>query len=663
MPRYFKESIDMGGRKFLISILILFTLLFVLSVGIIHSQIPVTRSTEKVVIRGRSYYIHKVEKGQTAFSIARAYFITVEMLHSENPDALYGLKEGQILKIPVVDVVAPPVREKDTDKYIYHIVEAGETVYSLSRRYDVDQAAILEANPGLDPTDMAIGSEIAIPRKEFRKEVVSIAPRQPEYFLYQVKSGETISSISRKFGVPARELRKLNGGTIFLRAGDAIRVPGRQPAVEDILPPVADSLVLAERADTLPAEIKAAGFTDISVLRGSIDIAVMLPLFLDRNAVRTEIDSTMAMGKRIRERPFQWIYPETVSFLEMYEGILIAADDLRDSGLDVKIHTFDTRADPDVVDQFIRSGRLRDADLIIGPIHSFNLLRVLDYADRYGIPVVSPVPLQDNSILKEHPSLYVVNTSATAVQETLARAVAQYYDNNLVLVYSDTSRVNNESEPFRNMLMRELSFMAPIERINFKQLLYKSRSGAPSDTLDRLSHALNPLTGNVVILGTENDAAIHETITDLHRLIKKYRLTVFGYPSVRNLEANIDLNYLFGLGIYIYSPFFVDFSSAKVQDFLAKYRSLFAMEPNENSFAWTGYDIVRYFSSGLAMHGRRFLSSPGIHNPELLNAKFDFRRESPGDGFENRGLYLLRYTDTMDMIIVSEPGIYNGNRY
>ncbi len=58
------------------------------------------RSKDKVVISGVTYYIHQVRKGETAYSISKAYGITVEELTKENPPAVYGLNEGQTLRIP-----------------------------------------------------------------------------------------------------------------------------------------------------------------------------------------------------------------------------------------------------------------------------------------------------------------------------------------------------------------------------------------------------------------------------------------------------------------------------------------------------------------------------------------------------------------------------------
>ncbi|MBK7713208.1 MAG: LysM peptidoglycan-binding domain-containing protein [Bacteroidales bacterium] len=110
------------------------------------SQVAVERSKDKMVIAGVPYYIHQVKKGETAYSISKAYVITVEDLTKENPPAVYGLNEGQTLRIPVKPVSESAVSQPnctktnhDESKFIYHNLKPGETIYFLSKTYDVSE--------------------------------------------------------------------------------------------------------------------------------------------------------------------------------------------------------------------------------------------------------------------------------------------------------------------------------------------------------------------------------------------------------------------------------------------------------------------------------------------------------------------------------------------
>ena len=58
------------------------------------------KSNNKVIIEGKIYYIHIVKPGQTLFSISRAYEVTEKTIAIENPGVYSGLQVGQVLKIP-----------------------------------------------------------------------------------------------------------------------------------------------------------------------------------------------------------------------------------------------------------------------------------------------------------------------------------------------------------------------------------------------------------------------------------------------------------------------------------------------------------------------------------------------------------------------------------
>jgi hypothetical protein len=128
---------------------------------------------------------------------------------------------------------------------------------------------------------------------------------------------------------------------------------------------------------------------------------------------------------------------------------------------------------------------------------------------------------------------------------------------------------------------------------------------------------------------------------------------------MRNL-VNLDPKYFFDLDLMIYSPYWIDYSKKDVKQFNSDFLDKFFTEPSEISFAWEGYDIAYYFLSGLAIHGKEFISHPEIHNPDLLQTEFDFRRKTIFDGFEDQKLFLIRYTNDYEVKLVGENEPYRG---
>jgi LysM repeat protein/ABC-type branched-subunit amino acid transport system substrate-binding protein len=123
------------------------------------ADIHKTRSS--ATINGIKYYLHTVEKGQTLFAIAKFYHIDVNDLVIENPDAIDGIKPGQVLKIPFEKkkISAATV---DTSNYITHKVEQGQTLYAISKQYGVDTEKIKLLNPELKD-GLKFGQVLKIP--------------------------------------------------------------------------------------------------------------------------------------------------------------------------------------------------------------------------------------------------------------------------------------------------------------------------------------------------------------------------------------------------------------------------------------------------------------------------------------------------------------------
>jgi LysM repeat protein len=625
-----------------------------------YSQVVVEKSTEKVIISGVQYYIHQVKKGETAYSISKAYGITVEELIRENPQAVYGVKDGQSLSIPVKTepVKQEPTsltnKQKDESRFVYHQLKSGETIYSLSKSYGVSENDIIQANTGIDINKLSIGTEIAIPKKDFINNRQKFEDGSKNYVFHKVVKGETMTSIAKQYGMTLRELRKENKETKFPQVGDYIRIPSSGAAESEKIVEVKPDSSIVKQENPVSETLKPVGYTPVNNLKGSIDVAVLLPFYLKENSERVDIDSSKSLkGKRIYsvdERPEEWIYPMGYDFIEMYNGILLAADTLRSLGLNINISSFDIKSDTIGITKLITSGKLENMDLIIGPVYSHNLIKIANYAKKHGIPVVSPVPLLNNSSLKNNPTLFLANSSLEVAQEAIAKKMREYSDNNIVFIHNDTTGTDEDVQRFKKLILNELSQRVPYDEIRFKEMMFYGRSMFDNDSINRLSHSLSENKGNVVIIASEEPPVISETIQNLHALSKKFDIKILGYPELRDID-NLDPKYLFDMNILVYSPYWIDYSQKDVKIFNSHYRQKFLTEPSGLSYAWQGYDIMYYFISGLAKFGKEFVSNPSIHFPDLLQTEFDFVRNKAGDGFENQKLFPVRYTKDYDVIL------------
>jgi hypothetical protein len=247
-------------------------------------------------------------------------------------------------------------------------------------------------------------------------------------------------------------------------------------------------------------------------------------------------------------------------------------------------------------------------------------------------------------------------SSLEVSQKALAKKLSEYADHNFVFIHADSLGVDEDVKRFKNLIITELTNWVPYDEIKFKELVFFSRSMFDNDSINRLGHALSTQNDNVVIIASEDAPVISEIIMDVHGLSKRHIVKVFGYPVLRELE-NLDPRYFFDLDIMVYSPFWIDYTRNDVRQFNADFRMKFMTQPSETSYAWQGYDIAYYFMSGLAVHGKEFVSTPWIHNPDLLHTEYDFVSKSIMDGFENQKLFLIHYTKDFELTLTEEKKV------
>jgi LysM repeat protein len=108
----------------------------------------------------QNYKQHIVEQGETIYTLSNKYKVTSQQLLELNPDLKSGLKYGQVLLIPAQSEVLTQRRIK---KYNKHRVRRKETLYSLSKKYAITELDIKEANKELYSNPLRKGDRIKIP--------------------------------------------------------------------------------------------------------------------------------------------------------------------------------------------------------------------------------------------------------------------------------------------------------------------------------------------------------------------------------------------------------------------------------------------------------------------------------------------------------------------
>ena len=290
------------------------------------------KSATIVYINGAKYYIHTVQAGETLYGLSKTYGVGEKVILENNPSIARGLKTAENIKIPFVADVPEPKSDKKLRKtFDFHFVSKGETLYAISRQYEIPVKTLLEDNPNLDPLHMRLGERILIRRKqigsedeagtkeqweEYRQSLNSVAEEGTAYHI--VHPGETFYSLSRRFGITEAEFSALNGGLkpADLKAGAMVKIPAPEAGQ---IPEGADSL---QRQDSVPETGQQVVQIDFRALRAGdpLDVALLLPL---------------ATGGE-----------PNGNYLEFYQGFLLGLDSVKlKYGRSVNVDLYNTARD------------------------------------------------------------------------------------------------------------------------------------------------------------------------------------------------------------------------------------------------------------------------------------------------------------------------------
>jgi LysM repeat protein len=191
-------------------------------------------------INGKTYVLHRVEQKETLYSISRRYGVTIASIVEQNPKADGGLEVGQVLKVPYVARLAVK-----TANGIVHKVAPKETLYSIARLYGVEVSE-LRAKNGLKDDNLTVGQELTIPRKS-TSPVSPPAQVQPVKGVHTVAAGETLYSIARQYNVGVEDLKKWNSLTgTDLKVGQVLFLT--QPMYQKAAPVAASNPAVTPQA-------------------------------------------------------------------------------------------------------------------------------------------------------------------------------------------------------------------------------------------------------------------------------------------------------------------------------------------------------------------------------------------------------------------------------
>ena len=562
------------------------------------------------------YFMHTVTKGQSLYSIASMYNVTIDEIVRLNPGSEERIKAGEALKIP---------QKEDNGQPAYHTIQAGETLYKLTVHYGVSAQDICRANPGLSAKNFRIGQVIAIPAKKVVKEepkpetTPSVKPSEPLKpncrDMHRVQRKETIYSISKLYGITEEELIAANPElrTKKLKKGKFICIPYAKAS-----------------SDNANASATSQAVSDMELFRqnqkeskkyASIKAAVLLPFMTKENGNRDE----------------------QVRMVEYYEGFLMAVDSLKQQGVSVDIHTYDSGNTTATITQLINTKKeLKDMDIIFGPLHTDQVKIMADFAKKNKIRLVVPFTSKSDEVFN-NPYVFQINTPQSYLfSEVYEHYLRKFPNAHVVFLNADTG--DKDKDDFIKGLKEELKN---------KQITFKELKGAEISP-EGMKTAVDSLRENVLIPTSGKKIALIKILPQLiitAREHPNYNMRLFGYPEWQTYTDD-HLSNFFELDTYFYTSFYTNNLFPAAIKFTSAYRKWYSkdMANTYPKYGLLGFDTAYFFLKGLARYGNHLEEEMNNMTLNPIQTGFKFERVNNWGGFINRKVFFVRFTKDYELI-------------
>lgn len=616
------------------------------------------------------YKKHQVAKGETVTEIAKKYKVTPYDIFRLNPDSQNGISEGAVLLIPTAgkvksETAAVPVTEKATRiSNPIHEVKAKETMYGLTKQYNVTEQELIAANPEL-ADGLKIGQKVIIPVKGSgveaqaeRAEKVFEKKDAPSYMYHTVEAGETKYSIAKQYGMTQQLLEELNPEVKdVLPLGYKLKLdktsvlakeigPGAQlkqdepqftmytvPAKETMYNLTKTTGLTKEKIEELNPELKEGGLREGMVLKfpapktggfitgkkapgvvslvDSLDVQgeKQLALLLPFNLIKDQ--SSEEETERVRTDRFLNMT------LDFYAGALIAIDSAKTLGLPIKVKILDSQESKtsSAVDRLKSS--LVGVNAVIGPFFQSNVERAAQTLT--NIPVISPL---SKEVGKPVENLYQSVPSPDVVRVAMLNFIKSK-NANLIAVVDE-------------------------KKLSSKQFIKNNYAGAKITdqmvTEELLKPLLDPVGINYILLDTESAGKVSNTVRVLMKIKEEYKiqLAVFERTDVLDNEE-VPLHLLTQLKMQ-YASITNDTDTQEKHLFVKKFKEKNGVSPNQ--FATRGFDvtfdvILRLFQP------ESFGETVVTKSSEQVENKFAYR--SLNGGNYNNGVYILYYDEDLSI--------------
>lgn len=558
-----------------------------------------------VTAQTKKYKQYTVRKGETIRSIARDFDVNARDIYDLNPDIDRKPVENTVILIPIFE-------ELPISNTVSYTVLAKETLYGLTKRFNITVEELIKLNPFL-VDGLKEGQVLLIPKANFESPVkVQIAEQKPTEIFHKVEKGETIYSLTKRYQISEEKLADLNpmikNG---LKEGMELKIHTAKIANDS----------LKKNGNN---EVKVAVKTPINLgfTKGkSIDVALMLPFKLNEiEEVSQHFNNSSSLLNIATE---------------FYQGASIAIDSLRTQGAIINLKTVDSESSDEQLSTLIKTQNLTNTDLFIGPLFLSSAHRLAKTISN-GF-VVAPMNSKEHSKFNET-NLVKAGVSNEVLENRMIQFIKSKYAGQNIVVIGD-NKLGSSGEADR--IAWKLKSSGTISNVR----VLKPAAGYL--TKQQFEAVLNPSKPNWIVIVGDDNVVITDAVNTYGLVDKSVQIRLFRLNNEGSIER-ANNNYLARLEYTYPTTEYSNFEDISVQAFVNDYKKKYIAPPS--IYAIRGFDVT-YDSLFRLLYSGVSVESIDKYKFDRIASRFDYKPTATA-GFENVGVFIVKIEPDLSLILV-----------
>lgn len=636
-------------------------------------------------IGGHEYYRYDTSAGESIYDIAAKLGITKDYIIKNNPDAADGISNGMSLYFPVENsgnaATTETVNAATTNDV--HVVEQGETLYGLAKKYGVTVDALINSNPGSE-NGIKIGQKLIIPTASAANASQQVAnafnnnnsyspiiqSQDVEVVYHKMKDGESIFSLAKQYNSSIEGIITANPG---LKPDQY--TPGTNVKVvsNSALPFVYERTghrnykYEAKRGETFASIAKDNGISEAELKAANPDLKKVkkgrtlvlpkpftervngematIPIEELRNYYEPRLQDIYdnLVAKRLENEvnialvlPFQLhkSAPPKQAFLytDYYKGFLLAMDSVsRITDKHINIKVFDTQHNLNVTDSILALPDLKTMNMIIAPSEPQQLARINAFGKANGVPVMNCFTTKNEDYL-DNPYVYQVNTPTNEMMHNVMKWFDEQFKGYNVIFLNASSEEGKEM--FEHMRTH-------IDRKKYQNVTINVSGDL---TYNDISNQMNPGSKYVIIPSSGDKTLVKKYIKALKE-VKNERfdcdMSLIAYPEYVLYLKDYQTDFQ-DVDTYMFTRFF-NAKGFRTRDLVSAYKTNFGGEPLSAvpNMAIYGFDTGMYLLKSLGVDGIIDEDTPLYKG---IQTSFRWERGDNWRGFTNQAIEVVHFS-------------------